>query len=102
MENLAVKIDIKATKKKSDPLLGETLCKLQAVIQSCGVSFHIWKKKKDASSKLDWTSLGGSEKRKVIAQLPSQFRELLPSEYWTAITELWKVCMYVKQTIIKY
>ena len=45
MENLttqAVKIDKMATKKKSDPLLGETLCKLQAAIQSCGVSFHIW------------------------------------------------------------
>ena len=64
--------------------------------------FPYLEKKKDASSKLDWISLGGSEKRKVIAQLPSQFRELLPSEYWTAITELWKVCMYVKQTIIKY
>ena len=52
MENLitqAVEIDIKATKKKSDPLLGETLCKLPAAIQACGVSFHIWEKKDDSS-----------------------------------------------------
>ena len=47
MENLitqAVEIDIKATKKKSDPLLGETLCKLQAAIQACGVSSIFGKK----------------------------------------------------------
>ena len=48
MENLitqAVEIDIKATKKKSDPLLGETLCKLQAAIQACGVSSIFGKKR---------------------------------------------------------
>lgn len=74
---------------------------MQAAIQSCGVSFHMWEKKDD-SSKLDWTSLGGAEKRKVIAQLPSHFSELLPFECCTAVTELWKVIVYVKQTIIEY
>ena len=56
-----IAIDIKAVRKQSDPLLGATLQKLLAKIQSCGVPFQLWKKKDD-NSKLDWTSLGGTEK----------------------------------------
>ena len=37
----AVELDIKATRKKQDPLCGATLLKLQGMIQSCGVSFQI-------------------------------------------------------------
>eukprot|EP00731_Ephydatia_muelleri_P031444 Em0022g958a len=48
-----IAIDIKAVKKHSDPLLGATIQKLVAKIQSCGVPFQIWKK--DDNSKLDWT-----------------------------------------------
>ena len=52
--NQAVEIGIKAT-KKIDPLLGETKLPYSHVV--CLSIFG--EKKKDASSKLDWTSLGG-------------------------------------------
>eukprot|EP00731_Ephydatia_muelleri_P016123 Em0009g547a len=48
IENLisyAVELDIRATRKQTDLLQGATLKKVQASIQSCGVSFQIWKKK---------------------------------------------------------
>ena len=62
----AVELDIRATRKQTDLLQGAT--KVQASIQSYGVSFQIWKKK-DNPEELDWTSLGGAQKRKVLSLL---------------------------------
>ena len=65
-----VQLDIQAT-RKADPLQGPTLVKLVSLIQSCGVPFRIWSKDSiDRSKHLDWTSLGGDEKRKVLSKLP--------------------------------
>ena len=79
IENLisyAVELDIRATQKRADLLQGATLQKVQASIQSCGVSFQIWKKK-DKPKDLYWTSFGGSQKRKVLSLLPAQFPSIL-------------------------
>ncbi|KAL5497563.1 hypothetical protein EMCRGX_G014056 [Ephydatia muelleri] len=61
----AVELDIRATRKQTDLLQGAT--KVQASIQSYGVSFQIWKKK-DNPEELDWTSLGGMNYQ--IEQVP--------------------------------
>ena len=90
IENLitqAVELDIKATRKKHDPLSGATLQKLQGMIQSCGVSFQIWKKK-DNSNTLDWISLGRADKRKVLSQLPGHLPKILPPNSSLCITQL--------------
>eukprot|EP00731_Ephydatia_muelleri_P035979 Em0187g2a len=63
--------------------------KVQASIQSCGVSFQIWKKK-DKPEELDWTSLGGAQKRKVLSLLPAQFSSILPRETCQPVAQLWK------------
>ena len=59
----AVELDIRATRKQTDLLQGAT--KVQASIQSYGVSL----KKKDNPEELDWTSLGGVQKQKVLSLL---------------------------------
>eukprot|EP00731_Ephydatia_muelleri_P034384 Em0057g16a len=92
IENLisyAVELDIRATRKQTDLLQGATLKKVQASIQSCGVSFQIWKKK-EKPGELDWTSLGGAQKRKVLSLLPAQFPNILPPETCQRVAQLWK------------
>ena len=93
IENLisyAVELDIRATRKQTDLLQGATLKKVQASIQSCGVSFQIWKKK-EKPGELDWTSLGGAQKRKVLSLLPAQFPNILPPETCISRNERSKV-----------
>ena len=80
----ALELDIKATRKKQDPLCGATLLKLQGITQSCGVSFQIWKKKDNSNR----TSLGGTDKRKVLSKLPAHFPEILPPNSSLCITQL--------------
>ena len=85
-----VEMDVRTNRKNSDPLQGLNLQKLIKALQMCGVPFQMWKKRDDPS-KLDWTSLGGAEKRKILSLLPAHFPASLPSECSQSIAQLWKV-----------
>ena len=90
IENItqAVELNIKATRNKQER--NKIHFVEQGMIQSCGVSFQIWKKK-DSSNSLDWTSLGGTDKRKVLSKLPAHVPEILPPNISLRIAQLWKV-----------
>ena len=64
----AVEGDIKASRRPTDILSGQKQQILVSNINMCGVSFQIWQKRD--TKKLDWTSLGGAEKKKVLSQSP--------------------------------
>ena len=42
-------------------------------VQSCGVSIYVWTPK--GSSELEWTSLCGNEKMKMLKLLPEKLSE---------------------------
>lgn len=52
----------------------------------CSVSLWIWTAKQ---GNLDWTSLMGNEKKKLLTSLPSKF--FLPPEVCEQLTKLWKL-----------
>ena len=84
-----VEMDVRTNRKNSDPLQGLNLQKLIKALQMCSVPFQMWKKRDDPS-KLDWTSLGGAEKTKILSLLPAHFPEFLPSERSQRIAQLWE------------
>lgn len=51
----------------------------------------LYLEKKKESQALDWTSPGGSDKKKVLAKLPQYFSDILPSTCCKTIAKLWKV-----------
>lgn len=85
-----VELDVKVNRKQADPLQGAKLQKLVESIKACGVPFRIWRKD-SSSSALDWTSLGGAEKKKVLSKLPAYFKDILPRDCSERIAKLWKV-----------
>ena len=55
-----------------------TLRCLIDLINACGVTFTVWEKKDGEGKgigKMDWTSLMGDEKKKVLRYLPSKLQE---------------------------
>ena len=83
-------------KKKGEPK-GLHLRKLTQLINSCGVTFSIWKKR-DADGKgmgkMDWTSLMGDEKKKLLRMFPTKLENCMDTIHPdTAVTviKLWKV-----------
>ena len=96
----AVESDIKASRRQTDVLSGQKLQTLVSKINSCRVSFQIWKKRD--SKNLDWTSLGGAEKKKVLSQLPKSFPEFLPPEHCQQIAKLWKVHVSRYMLVLKF
>lgn len=67
---------------------------LEASIRECGVTFRVWEKR-DANGKpsntYDWTSLKGSDMKKVLRTLPSHFPTLLRDEIRDKTANIWKV-----------
>ena len=83
-------------KKKGEPK-GLHLRKLTQLINSCGVTFSIWEKR-DADGKgmgkVDWTSLMGDEKKKLLRMFPTKLENCMDAIHPdTAVTviKLWKV-----------
>lgn len=67
---------------------GIHLKKFLEAVRECGVSLSIWT---DKQGNLDWTSLMGNEKKKLLRSLPSKFSSFLPPEVCEKVTKLWKV-----------
>ena len=78
------------TTRKADLLNGPRLKMLVKCIRKCGISFCVWCTQEGEGSKLDWTSLMGPDKRKLLEKLPAYFNDILPSAT-DLTTKLWRV-----------
>jgi hypothetical protein len=68
--------------------------KMLKAIKKCGVTFNIWQKSDEngyATDKYDWTSLMGTDKKKMLKSLPEHFVEFLPSVSLYTVTKIWQV-----------
>ena len=73
----------------SNILEGAMLKRLIAEIRSCGVVFNIIVRSKNTR---DFTSLTGTEKKKLLKFLPSKIPpDCQPDDYAQKVTELWEV-----------
>ena len=86
------KEDINKTSRKDKNVYLKRFVK---AINGLGVTFNIWEKKNadgGGSSIHDWTSLLGSDKRKLMNNLPAQLEQndiLIPERKGTVI-KIWK------------
>lgn len=79
-------------KKKCDKKY-DHLNKLQSTFRSCGVSFDIWEKTTEdgkGSGQYDFTSLLGSDKKKLLADLPDKLKECIQPETCQDVIDIWK------------
>ena len=58
--------------KKESKLNGKNLENFVKLVQDCGFSFIIWTQK--GNNELDWTSLSGSDKLKLLKNLPKKLK----------------------------
>ena len=74
-------------------LEGEMIQKLQASINDCGVVFRMWHDKddNDKDKKLNWTSLMGPDKLKLLKLLPDKLHDCQPDDMASDVADLWKV-----------
>ena len=60
-----------------------------------GVSFAVWESRDTAGrvqkGQLEWTSLNGTEKLKLLRQLPAFFSTVLPETLVSLTSDLWKI-----------
>ncbi|XP_028408194.1 uncharacterized protein LOC114530773 [Dendronephthya gigantea] len=83
-------------KKKGEPK-GVCLQRLAQLINSCGVTFNVWEKRDDDGKgigKMDWTSLMGAEKKKLLHTLPDKLQlsteEIIHQDTADTVIKLWK------------
>ena len=72
----------------SNIIEGAMLKRLVAEIRSCGVAFNIIVPSKNTR---DFTSLTGTDKKKLLKLLPSKIPNCQPDDYAQKVTELWEV-----------
>lgn len=83
-------------KKKGEPK-GTHLRKLTQLINSCGVTFSVWGKKDGdgkGMGKIDWTSLMGDEKKKLLRTLATKLGEsndVIHADSKDTVVKLWLV-----------
>ena len=68
--------------------------KMLQAIKNCGVSFAIWQKQDEdgnITNKYDWTSMMGTDKKKLLKSLPDHFVEFLPEASVNKVTQIWQV-----------
>ena len=90
-----------AREKCKNPLSGTHLKALVAAINQCGVSFNVWEKKNadgGGSGTYDWTSLMGSDKKKLLSHLPGKFKGILHDNTVDTVIKIWKVSAQKKKT----
>jgi len=74
-------------------LNGPMLQKLLTAINDCGVQFHTWKNQE--SKALKWTSLQGSDKLKLLKNVPDKLHYCHPRGMALEVQDLWKVCIAI-------
>ena len=63
-------------------------------IQACGVSFNVWEKKNadgKSSGVYDFTSLTGSDKKRLLKNLPEKLKNTLNTDANDSVVKLWEV-----------
>ena len=61
--------------------------------KSCGISFEIWEKKNadgKGSGQYDFTSLLGSDKKKLLKNLPSKLPDVIQKETASTVQKIWE------------
>jgi hypothetical protein len=77
-------------------------------IRSCGVSFSIWEKTNadgSGSGTYDFTSLMGSDKRKLLQQLPHKLEintDVIEATIRSTVIELWHVSGNILHSLFYY
>lgn len=83
-------------KKRGEPK-GTHLRKLTQLINSCGVTFSVWEKKDGdgkGMGKIDWTSLMGDEKKKLLRTMATKLGEsndVIHADSKETVVKLWLV-----------
>ena len=72
---------------------GDMLNKLIEAINDCGVTFKMWFDRDDSEKdkSLNWTSLMGPDKIKLLQGLPEKLHSCQPTDMAKDIADLWKV-----------
>ena len=86
--------DKKAERLNKDLEKGFYQRKLISSIKKCGVSFSIWQKvdgNGSTTDTYDWTGLMGTDKKKLLKELPEYFSEFHPPDTLDTVTQMWKV-----------
>ena len=86
VQDTAYQDELQGTK---DPLSGPKLNQLVDTIRSLGVAFKVWKSRK--TSELDWSSIGGNQRKKLLRLLPQHFPVILSSSSCDMVAKIWKV-----------
>ncbi len=67
-------------------------------INSCGITFRMWEKRNEdgkGSGKMDWTSLMGDEKKKLLRTVPEKLEsspeEIIHQDTAETVIKLWKI-----------
>ena len=84
-------------KKKGNQQKGIHELKFVEAVRACGVSLTIWR---DKAGNVDWTSLMGNEKKKLLRNLPTHFPTILPPNVCNKVTKLWRVSCFCFDGII--
>ena len=69
---------------------GAMFQKLITAINSCGVQFKVWEERDSAA--LNWTSLMGPDKLKLLKKFPDKLNTCHPEDMISDLQALWKVC----------
>ncbi len=65
-------------------------------IQECGVTFNVWEKRNadgKGSGIHEFTSLMGSDKKKLIRDLPDKLQGVIKSPSSNSVIKIWKVIL---------
>lgn len=79
--------------KRKSQHKNEHLNNLQATIRSCGVSFDIWEKTNadgKGSGQYDFTSLLGSDKKKLLNELPTKLNGIIQPDTVEVVKTIWE------------
>lgn len=83
-------------KKRGEPR-GVHLRNLTQTINNCGVTFSVWEKKDGdgkGTGKMDWTSLMGDERKRLIRNLPAKLeacKNAIQCNTAQTVIKIWKV-----------
>uniref|UniRef100_A0A1X7TMM4 Uncharacterized protein n=1 Tax=Amphimedon queenslandica TaxID=400682 RepID=A0A1X7TMM4_AMPQE len=78
-------LDLKDMTTKNSTRYVDIICNL---IRSCGIMFHVWKSK-TKKDELDWTSLRGSDRKKLLNKLPAKLVNVFPNELVWQLMKQW-------------
>lgn len=79
--------------KKKSERKNTHVIELTETIRACGISFDIWEKSNadgKGSGTYDFTSLMGSDKKKLLDKLPDKFEGIIRPATCATVTEIWK------------